>query len=486
MRPHAPLELLDEPHLHMIHETSCRLLERKGVQFVPDEAIAAARAAGLQADPETHVVRFPRAVVEDALHSTPSRFLRRGASFDHDCDIGGGGLFLGAGSLPLYLIDAATRLRRPGTYRDMLDFIRLGNACRHLAIGNAVMKPHDVPDSVVHAVWNQAAVTFIAKPSCCWYADTVQAARDTIRILEAAAGGEQELREKKTWALTACPVGALKWGHSAIGLVEMTPKGIPVELMDTPFPGSLSPVTLAGTVALSNANLLAGLTLAQLINPGAPLLYCVYGGVMDMREARHAFGAPETALYTAAAVGLCRMYGIPSNMTVPAVSSKVPDAQSAYEKMITALLPALAGADCLSLFGGILDFGLSASFEQMLIDDEMAGQILRLRKPFEVTAETLAEDLIFAVDHGGHFLDSEHTMRHYREELCLPTRADRSDYEEWRRRGGLDMQQRAAREAERCLATPLEKVIPDENAARVDRIVEEILDRERVRRTWGG
>ncbi len=484
MSARAPLMLLDEQHLQMIHETSCRLLERKGVQFVPDEAVAAARAVGLRVDPETHVVYFPRAIVEDAIRTTPDRFVRTGATAGRDCDIGGGGLFLGAGSLPLNVMDAISRTRRLGTYRDMLDFIRVGNACRHLSIGNAVMKPHDVPDSVVHAVWNQATVKHIPKPSCCWYADTVQTATDTIRVLEAAAGGGEELRKRKTWALTACPVGGLKWGHSAIGLIEMARKGIPVELMDTPFPGSLSPVTLAGTVALSNANLLAGATLAQLINTGAPLVYCVYGGVMDMKQAGHAFGAPETALYSAVAVGLCQMYGIPSNMTVPAVSSKVPDAQSAYEKMMTALLPALAGADCLSLFGGILDFGLSASFEELLIDNEMAGQILRLRRPFEVTAEALAEELIMATGHGGHFLDAEHTLRHYREELYMPSLADRSDYEQWRRSGALDMQQRAARELKAPLDAPLETVIPAANAKKVDLIVDEILDRENVTRTW--
>jgi trimethylamine---corrinoid protein Co-methyltransferase len=484
MSTRAPLAILDEQHLQMIHEVSCRLLERKGVQFVPDEAVDAARAAGLRVDAATHIVYFPRAVVEDALRTTPDRFLRSGATADRDCDVGGGGLFLGAGSLPLYVMDASSRARRLGTYRDMLDFVRVGNACRNLSIGNAVMKPHDVPDSVVHAVWNQVTVKHIPKPACCWYADTVQMATDTIRILETAAGGPEELRKRKTWALTACPVGCLKWGHSVIGLIEMARKGIPVELMDTPFPGSLSPVTLAGTVALSNANLLAGVTLAQLINPGAPILYCVYGGVMDMKQAGHAFGAPETALYSAVAVGLCQMYGIPCNMTVPAVSSKVPDAQAAYEKMMTALLPALAGADCLSLFGGILDFGLSASFEELLIDDEMAGQILRLRRPFEVTAEALAENLILETGHGGHFLDAEHTLRHYREELYLPSLADRSDYEEWRRGGALDMQQRAARKLHGHFEATLDTVIPAENAKRVDRIVDEILDRENVTRTW--
>ncbi len=477
-------DLFDESSLHMIHETSCRLLEEKGVLFVPDEAVAIARAAGLRTDPDAHLVYFPRQVVESAIASSPRRFLRRGASPEYDCDIGNGQLFLGAGSLPLYILDAATRTRRRGTYRDMLDFIRLGNRCANLAIGNAVLKPDDVSDTVVHAVWNQATVKHIAKPACCWYADTLQSAGDTLRILRAAAGGDPALRERKSWALTACPISNLKWGHSAIGLIEMAKAGVPVELMDTPFPGSLNPVTLAGALALSNANLLAGLCLAQLIARGAPVLYCLYGGIMDMREARHVFGAPETALYTAAAAGLCRLYGIPSNMTVPASSSKVPDAQCAYEKMMTSLAPALAGVDCLSLFGGVLDFGLSASLEQLLIDDEMAGQLQRIRRGFEVNPETLAEDLIRATPHGGHFLDSEHTLQHYRAELYLPGLADRRSYEAWMADGGLDLTQRASGALPELLAAPLPVVLPADRAAAVDGAVADILQREGVAPTW--
>jgi trimethylamine--corrinoid protein Co-methyltransferase len=478
------VDLFKESHLLLIHETSSRLLEEKGVLFVPDEALAIARAAGLRTEPETHLVYFPRKVVENAIASAPRRFLRRGASPNYDCDIGGGRLFLGAGSLPLYLLDTSTRARRRGMYRDMLDFIRLGNHCGNLAIGNAVLKPDDVPDAVAHAVWNQATVKHIPKPACCWYADTPQSADDTLRILRAAAGGDAGLRECMSWALTACPVSNLKWGHSAIGLIEMARAGVPVELMDTPFPGSLNPVTLAGALALANANILAGLCLAQLINEGTPVIYCLYGGIMDMREAQHVFGSPETALYTAAAAGLCRLYGIPSNMTVPASSSKLPDAQCAYEKMMSALVPTLEGVDCLSLFGGVLDFGLSASFEQLLIDNEMAGQLLRIRRGFEVNPETLAEDLIRATPHGGHFLDSEHTLRHYRSELYLPGLADRRSYESWRADGGLDLTQRASATLPGLLATPLPVVLPAERADAVDAAVTDILEREGVAPSW--
>ncbi len=480
------LGYLEERHLLMIHEASCRLLESKGVLFASEEALTIAREAGLRTDRDACLVYFPRSVVESAIGSTPRRFLRQGASPEYDCDIGNGQLFLGAGSLPLNVLDAGSRVRRRGLYRDMLDFIRLVNQCEYLAIGNAVVKPSDVPDPVVHAVWNQATVKYIPKPACCWYADTVQSARDTLRILQAAAGGEDSLRKMKTWALTACPVSNLKWGHSTAGLIEMAKEGVPVELMDTPFPGSLSPVTLAGTLTLANANLLAGLCLAQLINKGTPVVYCLYGGIMDMQAASHVFGTPETALYTGAAAALCKLYRIPSNMTVPAVSSKIPDGQCAYEKMMTALLPALLGVDCLSLFGGILDFGLTASYEQMLIDNEMAGQLLRIRKGFEVNPDTLAEELIRTTPHGGHFLDSEHTLRHYRTELFFPRLADRRSYESWSADGAKDLTQRARDELPELLGKSLPVVIPADRAAEVDRVVAEILEREAVVPSWEG
>ena len=479
------LRLLEDHHLQMIHETSCRLLEECGIYFEVDEAFDIADQAKLPFDRDSRIIYFPRRVIEDAIHSTPDHFKRKGSSPRYDLNIGGGQLYLGAGSLPIYVLDPNSGSRRKALYRDMLCFLRLVNECDNLSIGNAVIKPSDVPDPVVHAVFNQVTVKYTEKPACCWYADRYQTARDTLRILEAAAGGREALKEAKTWALTSCPDACLKWGYSMIGLIEMARAGVPVEIMDTPFPGSLSPVTIAGTVALSNANVLAGVALAQIINPGTPLVYCFYGGTMDMKVAGHAFGTPENALYTAAASQLCNMYHIPCNMTTPAVSAKCPDAQYACEKMMTAILPALSGVDCLSLFGGILDFGLTASYEQMLIDNEMAGQILHIRKGFEVTPETLAYDVIKSAGHGGHFLETDHTLKHYKNELYIPQLADRYGYEIWKKQGSKNILKNAKDKVEEILIdSEPECFLSVERCFEVDRAVNEILQRENVEPAW--
>ncbi|RPI47982.1 MAG: trimethylamine--corrinoid methyltransferase, partial [Chloroflexi bacterium] len=222
------------------------------------------------------------------------------------------------------------------------------------------------------------------------------------------------------------------------------------------------------------------LVLAQAINPGIPVNYTTYGGVLDARSGSHSFGAPELGLYNAAAAQLSRWYGIPNNLVTGISDSKVPDAQAAYEKALTTVLPCLAGADSTSLIGGELDFGLSASYEQLVIDDEIAGQILRLVRGFEVNEETLALDVIREVGPGGHYLDSRHTRKHFREELWLPRLADRRPWDVWQADGAKDAVMRARERVEELLAAHQPVPLAPERAAAVDGVVRDICEREGV------
>lgn len=472
---------LTEGELDRIHMATLDVLEHIGVRFTNPYVQQHWREAGFAPD-ATGLIRLPPHVVEDAIRETPRHYTRWGKIRDLDVHMGDGGLYIGVGSLPLYIVEwgDGAFVRRHATREDMVRFARLGDACPNLAIGNGQVKPADVPDCVVHAIWNQNAVKSIAKPTCCWYALDVQTAQDTLAILRAAAGGDEELRRLKTWAITICPDQALSWGDSAVGLVEMAKAGVPIEIMPMPFPGSMTPVTMAGTIVQFNAEILAALVLAQTLHPGVPINYTTYGGVMDMRSAAHAFGAPEVALYNAAAAQLSNWYGIPNNLVTGISDSKVPDAQAAYEKVLTTLVPGLAGADSTSLIGGELDFGLSASYEQLMIDDEIAGQILRIVRGFEVNEETLALDVIRAVGPGGHYLETDHTLRHFREELWTPTLTDRRAWEVWESEGKKDILARARERVEALLATHQPIPLPEERARVVDAVVRDICEREGI------
>ena len=472
---------LTEAELERIHTATLDVLENVGVRFTNEYVQRHWREAGFRPD-ETGLIRLPPRVVEDAIRKAPRRYTRYGKTHALDVHMGDGGLYIGVGSLPLYIVEEQDGefIRRHATRADMVRFAHLGDACPNLAIGNGQVKPADVPESLVHAVWNQNAVKNIAKPTCCWYALDVQTAQDTLAILRAAAGGDEELRRLRTWAITVCPDQALSWGDSAVGLVEMAKAGVPIEIMPMPFPGSMTPVTLAGTIVQFNAEILSALVLAQALGPGVPINYTTYGGVMDMHFAAHSFGAPEVAIYSAAAAQLSNWYGVPNNLVTGISDSKVPDAQAAYEKALTTLVPCLAGADSTSLIGGELDFGLSANYEQLVIDDEIAGQILRIVRGFEVNEETLALDVIRDVGPGGHYLGTDHTRRCFRQELWVPSLSDRSAWGVWEAGGKKDILVRARERVEGLLAAHEPIPLPEARARAVDAIVRDICEREGV------
>ena len=473
-------QLLTEEELKKIHEATLDILENVGVKFVEKVALDIFSDAGFAVDSEG-IVKFKPEQVEEYIKKAPNRFTRKGIDPKYDIDMGGGKLYMGGGSLPIHVIDPETYERSDPTIKDMVQFTRLVDRLDNFALGNGVVQPPEIPPSVMHAVWNRNAAFNTSKPSCCWYALNKQTAQDTINILSAASGGKENLKANKTWAITICPDSALVWGHSIWGVVEMAEMEIPMEILPMPFCGSIYPVTLPGTLVQANAETLPVIILAQIINPGCPVIYAPsYGGIMDMRVGSHCFGTPESALYGAAAAQLGKWYNLPTNIMMGTTDSKAPDAQAAYEKMMTFLLPALAGTDCMSLSGGMLDFALGASYEQMVIDNEMAGQVLRVRQGFEVNEETLAVDVIKQVGHGGTFLQTEHTLKHFRKELYFTDFADRNPYETWAAEGRQDMLHKAKDRAAKILEEIREAGISQDRRDQVTEVVKEIFEREKI------
>ena len=473
-------KLLTEEELKKIHESTLDIMENVGIKFTEKEALDIFSDAGFAVDAEG-IVKFNPQLVEEYIKKAPSRFTRKGLDPKYDVDMGGGKLYMGGGSLPIHIIDPDTYERKDPTIKDMVRFTRLVDRLDNFAIGNGVVQPREIPTKVMHAVWNRNAAFNTSKPSCCWYALNRQTAQDTINILSAASGGIENLKTSKTWAITICPDSALTWGHSIWGVIEMAKVEIPLEILPMPFCGSIYPVTIPGALVQANAETLAVVVLAQIINPGCPVIYAPsYGGIMDMRVGSHCFGTPESALYGAAAAQLGKWYNLPTNIMMGTTDSKAPDAQAAYEKMMTFLLPALAGTDCMSLTGGMLDFALSASYEQMIIDNEIAGQVLRLRKGFDVNEETLAVSVIKQVGHGGMFLDTEHTLRHFKDELYFTNFADRSSYETWASAGRKDILHKAKEKAAEILKETTERGISQDRKDHVTQVVKEIFKREKV------
>lgn len=478
----AELALFADGEVEQICAAARRVLHRKGLRFTVPEVLAAFRRHGFQVS-DGDVVHISSQELDAALKTVPRSFVRRGAQAARDVLIGDGATKYAIGSLPIWIIEtSAGPSRRPATYRDFQNFTLLSEALDAYAIGNPVVQPQELPAEVMHVIWNRNNAVRMTKPACCWYATSFPVAEEGLEVLRLAAGGLEELRGLNRWAITICPDGALQWGRSAIGALVLAEAGVPLDVLPMPFLGSMYPVTIPGALVQSAAEVLGIVVLSQLVRPGCPVLYSAsYGGIMDMASGFHSLGAPESALFGAASAKVGRAFGIPVNMMQGTTDSKCPDAQAAFEKALAYLMCALAGADCVTMAGALLDFALSASYEQLLIEEEILGYVQRIARGETLDRETLAEGEILALPFGGHYLESAHTLAHFREALYFPRLADRRSWEQWYADGGKDAARRAGERARQILeqAKPAEG-LPAERRRAVDAFCASVCTRHHV------
>jgi trimethylamine--corrinoid protein Co-methyltransferase len=476
------LSVLSDSEIEVICNAARLILSKKGLRFVDPEVLDVFRRNGFEIA-DGNVVHIASDQLESALRTAPKRFVRRGASVDRDVALGTGVTHFAVGSLPIFVVERKPAVRRrPAELGDLKRFTQLSEALDAFTIGNPVVQPQEIPEKVMHLLWNRTGSVRMTKPVCCWYGTSRETSEEGLEVLRLAAGGLEQLRAQKRWAMTLCPDSALQWGKIAIGVVVMAPAEVPVEVLPMPFQGSTHPVTMAGALVQSAAEVLGVVVLTQLVRPGCPVLYAAsYGGIMDMAMGTHVFGTPESALFGAASTAVGRAFGLPTDMMQGISDSKLPDAQAAMEKAMVLLMPALAGADCITQAGALLDFALSASYEQLVIDSEIVHYVQKIVRGVLVDEATLAQQEIMNLPFGGHFIDSPHTLQHFKKELYFTKLMDRHPWQIWEAGGARDLAERAHLRAEELLAQakPVQG-IPRERQEAVDTFVAEICRKHGV------
>jgi trimethylamine--corrinoid protein Co-methyltransferase len=255
--------------------------------------------------------------------------------------------------------------------------------------------------------------------------------------------------------------------------------GIPVALVSAPQSGATSPASLVGTLVQTIAEELAGLTYVQLVRPGHPVLQGGMPLVADLRTGSTAGGSAELALMNAASAQMSHFYGVPIYNTCALTDSKVPDAQAGFEKGLTTAVTALAGAEYNHHAAGMLESMLAVAYEQYVIDDDINGQVMRLVRGLEVTEESLSLDVIHEVCNGeGHYLGHPQTLALMNSEYYYPHTADRASRADWEAAGGLDMREKARRQARQTLQTFFPEIVPEEVDRQVRNEFNILLPRE--------
>lgn len=217
--------------------------------------------------------------------------------------------------------------------------------------------------------------------------------------------------------------------------------GIPVIPGSAPQMGGTAPATVAGAIVLTIAEGLMGLMIAQLERPGTPVLFGGSPTLFDMGSGYMTYGAPETHLMFAGYAEVSQYYGLPTWGLAGATDSKVLDAQAGIDATFSLLSQTLAGLNIIHDVG-YMDSGMVCSAEMLVMGNEVCGMIKRFMQGVEINSETLAEEVIEAVGHGGNFIQEEHTFDHFRKEMWRPGLMIRQYADEWRSRGAMDMEAR--------------------------------------------
>jgi len=279
-------------------------------------------------------------------------------------------------------------------------------------------------------------------------------------------GGEEELRKRPIITCSFSPTSPLKFSGDVVRVMVQGAKlDLPMAVLPCPMAGATSPVTLAGSLVQQNVETLAGLVMIQLVNAGTPFMYCPRVFPIDMQSGMTSSGI-EVGILSVGCVQIAKYYGFPSDVYGLDTTSKILDEQVAFEKGLNGILPALAGANMLSGAGSI-EGGITASYEQLVIDDEIFGMIFRAVKGIDVDEERLAVDVIAKVAREeSNFLQQVHTLKHFRQEQYFPKLSDRSSRSRWQEMGSKSVVEVAREKVKKILAEhqplPLDKDVVQE------------------------
>lgn len=468
---------LSEDDIRRIHEASLTVLERTGIEVMPSECRDIFRAAGARVDENAHRVYIPRAMVEDALAKAPKEVVLCGRDPKHDLYLGGTRVYMGTGGAAVQVLDPETGRVRESTLRDVAAIARLVDALDNIHFYLRPCVARDIPIELLDINTYYACLANTTKhvTGNCF---TVSSVRDVVEMASLIVGSREALRERPIISVTNCwTVSPLRYAPETVAvLTEVVRQDIPVFLSSAPQAGATAPAALAGTLVQINAEELSGVVYTQLVRPGARIILGYVPSVSDLRTGNFVGGAAEFALMHAAAAQLGQFYGLPVYNSSGLTDAKIPDIQAGYEKGITGLAAALAGANYIHHAAGFLESMLTVAYEQYVIDDDINGAVMRMVRGIEVNDETLSVDVIDEVCRGrgdeppaGHFLGTTQSLKLMHSEYYYPHSADRRRRRDWEDDGSLDMWEVARRQALHILATHRPTPLPPEVDAAIRR-----------------
>lgn len=424
--------------IERIHSTALDVLEKIGIANPTPELLEYALPKGCILDEENRL-KFPRSLVEDIIASTKKQIPYYGIDPKHDFVVCGESVYTGTAGEAIQILDYETQTYRPSKLVDLYDVARMVDQLDniHILMQPLIATEHS-DDLFVHDIniaYAQLAGT--TKPFTLSISEPKHI-EPIISLFDTFLGKEGAFLERPFCYFLGCPIlSPLSFSKDNLNvLIKTAQLGIPTDACVAPQAGATAPAALAGAMVQTFAETLAGLCAVNLVRPGMPMCFGMWPFITDLRTANFTGGNGEAALIISAATQLCNYYGLITSGPAGMTDSKTMDAQAGYEKGITTTAVALAGNNIISCFPGMVGSLLAQSYEGLVIDNDMLGNVLRVVRGIEVTDETLSYDVIKETVYGqGHYLSHPQTHKLMRSEFVYPEAADRRLPEEWEKDG---------------------------------------------------
>jgi trimethylamine--corrinoid protein Co-methyltransferase len=463
--------VLMKDSIDAIHWATLDILARSGLKIsYGKRVLEMLQKNGCTVDFDKETVFFPSHIVEECVRKTTKSHMICGRNPKFDYKLDGRHIFFITDTETTNTIDLDTGEWKPSTRTDLENLTRVIDAIDIYASGSHITSSLDKPSHVCCLHDYAAALQSTEKP----YHDLSIYPQElapylvdyVLEIAKAVAGDEEALLKRPLGNGEFCVTSPLEVdGRIVEAALKLARFGFPCSVASMPLAGATAPVTLAGALTLTNAEILAGISIVQLARPGTPVTPIYIPGVLDMKNGRLASGAPEEGLLAVAGVEVAKSYGFHAVVFGGTTSAKIPGPQACQEKVASSLLPVLAGADVVYGFG-TLDGGMAASFEQLVIDEEICKTLVTLAKGIEVTDETIALDIIEKIGPKGHFLAEKHTLNHFKKDRFFPVLINRDNYDVWKEKGGKELVDTAKERVRGILKehwpTPLDKDVQKE------------------------
>jgi trimethylamine--corrinoid protein Co-methyltransferase len=412
------IRFLSKANLKSIHRTTKKVLEKTGIQVKNETALSLLAENGCTID--STKVMIPSSLVEESIKKAPSSFDLYSREGNKACTIGSENVIFNPGSSAVYFKDGKTRGIRKGTLNDCVELVQLVENLEHIKAQSTALVPSDVPEQLSGLYRLYIILKHSSKPIVTG-AFRKEGVRNMKLLLDVVAGGSKELTRKPRAIFDCCPTSPLTWDDVALQhLIDCSSSGIPAALVPAPLLGATSPITIQGTLVQSNAEILSGIVISQLVNPGSPVIYGGATGSFDMKYATPRFSAVEAMIAACASSELGKHYGLPTHAYLGTSDAKTEDSQSGFESGTGMVLGALSGINIVSGPGMLAHLNCQ-SLEKLVIDNELCGSAYRLSRGIDFDDIRIVTKLIAKVGSSGDYLRQKHTSQKLRSEHFMPS-----------------------------------------------------------------